>query len=199
MMQPSVRIWIIDNQPIVRAALKRMIGLMMPLAIVVDFDRLSQMKQHESIGGVPNLIISDLKLPDAYGISAVREINAQFSDAFLIIFSSIEGAHQSDLCLEFGAVDYFEKTIRIDDLYLKIVEFSKLLGEDGAFHIAPIKFSRRQKDLLPLLMRGKSNREISEELMISEHTVKVHLYRLYQRMNVKSRLEAVYKFGNYIY
>jgi DNA-binding NarL/FixJ family response regulator len=82
---------------------------------------------------------------------------------------------------------------------LKIAEISKLLGEDGAFHVAPIKFSRRQKDLLPLLMRGQSNREISEELMISEHTVKVHLYRLYQRMNVKSRLEAVYKFGSYIY
>ena len=194
-----MRIWIIDHQPIVRAGLKRMIGLMMPLAVVVDFDRLGQMKQHEAIGGAPNLIISDLKLPDAYGISAVREIKAQFSSALLIIFSSIEGGHHSELCLEFGAADYFEKTISIDNLYLKIAEFSKLLGEDGTFHVAPIKFSRRQKELLPLLMRGKSNREISEELMISEHTVKVHLYRLYQRLNVKSRLEAVYKFGNYIY
>ena len=199
MMSSSVKIWIIDNQPIVRAALKRMIGLMMPYAIVVDFDQLSQMRQHQSIGGPPDLIISDLKLPDAYGISAVREIKAQFSDALLIIFSSLEGGHHSELCLEFGATDYFEKTISIDSLYLKLAEFSKLLGIEGALNVAPIKFSRRQKQMLQLLIRGRSNREISEDLLLSEHTVKVHLYRLYQRLNVKSRAEAVYKFGNYIF
>lgn len=197
-MDGVVKIWIIDDQPIVRVGLKRMIAHIMPFAVVVDFDQLSQMKQHESIGGTPDLIVCDLRLPDAYGISAVREIKALFSDAILIIFSSMDGGNHSELCIEFGAADYFEKSISIDNLYLKIVRFSKLLCADGEFNMSPIKFSRRQKQLLPLLVRGKTNREISDELMISEHTVKVHLYRLYQRLNVKSRSEAVYKFGNYI-
>ena len=194
-----MRIWIIDHQPIVRAGLKRMIEQMMPLAIVVDFGQLGQVMQHESIGGAPDLIISDLKLPDAYGISALREIKNQYRDALIVIFSSIDGGHYSELCLEFGATDYFEKTISIEGLYSKIADFSRLLGQDESSQMVPVKLSRRQKELLPLLVRGKSNREISEELLISEHTVKVHLTRLYQRLNVKSRLEAVYKFGNYLY
>jgi DNA-binding NarL/FixJ family response regulator len=199
MTEQSVRIWIIDHQPIVRAGLKRMIEQMMPLAIVVDFGQLGQVMQHESIGGAPDLIISDLKLPDAYGISALREIKNQYRDALIVIFSSIDGGHYSELCLEFGATDYFEKTISIEGLYSKIADFSRLLGQDESSQMVPVKLSRRQKELLPLLVRGKSNREISEELLISEHTVKVHLTRLYQRLNVKSRLEAVYKFGNYLY
>ncbi len=194
-----MKIWIIDHQPIVRAALRRMVGIIIPAAIVIDFDQLSRMREVGCVGGPPDLIISDLRLPDAYGISAVREIKAQFEEAVLMIFSSVEGSHHMELCHEFGASYYFEKTIGIDDLYVKLVECANLLGCDSSLHAVPIKFSRRQRELLPLLMRGKTNREISEALSISEHTVKVHLYRLYQRLNVKSRLEAVYKFSNYIY
>jgi DNA-binding NarL/FixJ family response regulator len=52
------------------------------------------------------------------------------------------------------------------------------------------KLSKRQKQLLILLDKGLSNRDIAEELKISEHTVKVHLWRLFRRLNVKSRSQA---------
>jgi DNA-binding CsgD family transcriptional regulator len=53
-----------------------------------------------------------------------------------------------------------------------------------------IKLSKRQKQLLVLLDQGLSNRGIATELCISEHTVKVHLWRMFRRLNVNSRLEA---------
>ena len=57
--------------------------------------------------------------------------------------------------------------------------------------VAPLqKLSKRQKQLLVMLDKGQSNRDIAEELQISEHTVKVHLWRLFRRLNVKSRSQA---------
>jgi DNA-binding NarL/FixJ family response regulator len=54
----------------------------------------------------------------------------------------------------------------------------------------PEKLSKRQKQLLGLLDKGLSNRDIAAALEISEHTVKVHLWRLFRRLNVKSRSQA---------
>jgi DNA-binding CsgD family transcriptional regulator len=54
----------------------------------------------------------------------------------------------------------------------------------------PEKLSKRQKQLVVMLDRGLSNRDIADELQISEHTVKVHLWRLFRRLNVKSRSQA---------
>jgi DNA-binding NarL/FixJ family response regulator len=54
----------------------------------------------------------------------------------------------------------------------------------------PEKLSKRQKQLLGLLDKGMSNRDIADSLQISEHTVKVHLWRLFRRLNVKSRSQA---------
>lgn len=56
-----------------------------------------------------------------------------------------------------------------------------------------IKLTKRQKQLLLLSCQGKSNREISEILNLSEHTVKVHAWRLYKKMGVTSRMKAIFK------
>ena len=62
--------------------------------------------------------------------------------------------------------------------------------EDENAPTIPEKLSKRQKQLLVMLDRGLSNRDIAEQLQISEHTVKVHLWRLFRRLNVKSRSQA---------
>ena len=66
---------------------------------------------------------------------------------------------------------------------------------DGSFEeLAPTdsKLSKRQKQLIVMLDRGLSNREIADELGISEHTVKVHLWRLFRRLGVKSRTQTIH-------
>jgi len=70
-----------------------------------------------------------------------------------------------------------------------------LLSADGQFEeLAPTdnKLSKRQKQLIVMLDRGLSNREIADELGISEHTVKVHLWRLFRRLGVKSRTQTIH-------
>lgn len=63
--------------------------------------------------------------------------------------------------------------------------------EEGAPAV-PTKLPKRQKQLVLLLDQGLSNREIAEKLDITEHTVKVHLWRLYKRLGVNSRTQALH-------
>jgi DNA-binding NarL/FixJ family response regulator len=70
-----------------------------------------------------------------------------------------------------------------------------LINADGGFEEltpADSKLSKRQKQLIVMLDRGLSNREIADELGISEHTVKVHLWRLFRRLGVKSRTQTIH-------
>lgn len=64
--------------------------------------------------------------------------------------------------------------------------------EDHTSPSDPIKLSNRQKQLILMLDQGLSNREISEKLDITEHTVKVHLWRMYRRLGVNSRTQALH-------
>ena len=62
--------------------------------------------------------------------------------------------------------------------------------DDAKALTTPEKLTQRHKQLLSLLDRGLSHRDIANTLRISEHTVKIHLWRLFRRLGVKSRLQA---------
>ena len=95
-----------------------------------------------------------------------------------------------------------EQGLRIKDVYIdksagpaQISALVKglMLAEDSFEEPVPgQKLSKRQLQLLQLLNKGMSNKEISEELGINEHTVKVHLWRLFRRIEVKSRTQAIF-------
>jgi DNA-binding NarL/FixJ family response regulator len=58
--------------------------------------------------------------------------------------------------------------------------------------VGPKKLSKRQKQLIVMLSQGLSNRDIADQIGISEHTVKVHLWRLFRRLGVSSRIQALH-------
>ena len=60
------------------------------------------------------------------------------------------------------------------------------------------KISKREKEIMRLILLGKSNSEIKDELFISYHTVKNHLYSLYNKLSIKSRYELIYLFNRYL-
>ena len=65
-------------------------------------------------------------------------------------------------------------------------------GESEASTAAPTKLSKRQKQLILMLDQGLSNKDIADKLSISEHTVKVHFWRLFRRLGVNSRTQALH-------
>ena len=139
--------------------------------------------------GTPELICLDLKLPDTNGVSGVRELKQQFPEVPLVVLSGASAQDYEELAIEAGADAYIQKSAGATEISNVLRVF---LSDDlEPMSLAPTeKLSRRQKQLLGMLDRGMSNRDIAEELQISEHTVKVHLWRLFRRLNVKSRSQA---------
>ena len=98
----------------------------------------------------------------------------------------------ADACLDAGADAYISKRTGSKDMYQTL---RTLLLPDSSMDeedVSSSRLSKRQKQLLIALDKGLSNRDIAEHLAISEHTVKVHLWRLFRRLGVKSRTQAVH-------
>jgi DNA-binding NarL/FixJ family response regulator len=99
-----------------------------------------------------------------------------------------------ETCIEAGADIYLEKSAPSNEISAAIQGlFAADTSADEETSVAgDTKLSKRQKQLIIMLDRGLSNRDIATELDISEHTVKVHLWRLFRRLGVKSRTQTLH-------
>lgn len=158
-------------------------------AQIVELDRVAAVAPAIETHGMPELICLDLKLPDTHGVSGVRELKHSYPAVPLIVLSASPSGDFEDLSIEAGADAYVSKSAGAAEISnaLKVFLLDDPDAEPGT---PPEKLSKRQKQLLVMLDKGLSNRDIAEELKISEHTVKVHLWRLFRRLNVKSRSQA---------
>ena len=95
---------------------------------------------------------------------------------------------QRDLATVDVAEEPHRERERLDELEEQLHE----ADEEGDIPAGEVKLSKRQKQLILMLDRGLSNRDIAAELNISEHTVKVHLWRLFRRIGVKSRTQTLH-------
>lgn len=192
-MNPTnMSLYVIDDHPLMREAVVMLLRRIRPGANIIELDRIggveSAVKQH----GKPDLICLDLKLPDTTGTSGVVELKKRFPETPLAVLSASPAADAEEACVEAGADIYIEKSSGAQEIGNAL---RALLSADGQFEeLTPTdnKLSKRQKQLIVMLDRGLSNREIADELGISEHTVKVHLWRLFRRLGVKSRTQTIH-------
>ncbi len=188
-----MNIYVVDDHPLMREAVVMLFRRIAPEATITEFDRLAPVRDKSKEAGMPDLICLDLKLPDTHGVSGVREMRALFPKVPLIVLSASPASDFEELSLDAGADLYLEKSSGAAHLSQALralvnsdseVGDSQLPGND--------KLSKRQRELLKLLDHGLSNRDLAEHMQISEHTVKVHLWRLFRRINVKNRSQAVH-------
>lgn len=182
-------IFVIDGHPLMREAMGSLIRRLGHAVTVIELDRLAAVAHAVNAQGMPELICLELVLPDTHGVSGVRELRQQFPDTPLVVLTAAAAKDYEDLSMEAGANAFIHKSASASEIANVLRAF--LNEESGTEGLAPPeKLSKRQKQLLNLLDKGMSNRDIAESLQISEHTVKVHLWRLFRRLNVKSRSQA---------
>ena len=182
-------IFVVDDHPLMREAIGMLIRRLSPKTPVIELDRIAVVAAAVMEHGEPTLICLDLKLPDTYGVSGIRELRLRYPNVLMVVLTASSASDYQDLAIEAGASAYIEKSAGATE----ISEVLRLFLNPELTTDAPIaveKLSRRQKQLLILLDKGQSNRDIADTLQISEHTVKVHLWRLFRRLNVKSRSQA---------
>jgi len=192
-------LYVIDDHPLVRQALGMLLRRIKPASKVVELEKLSELQAAIIKNGAPDLFVLDLLLPGVKGVSAISDIKAMYSDVPLVVISAMPSGEAEETCLEAGADLYIEKSTQASDISAAIgglFHEEKSAEEDEeelpATAGSETKLSKRQKQLILMLDRGLSNRDIALELNISEHTVKVHLWRLFRRLNVKSRTQTLH-------
>ncbi len=190
-------LYVIDDHPLMRDAISMVLRRIKPSAKVVELDRFNALSGAIKAYGEPELLCLDLKLPDVQGVEGILRAKELYGQVPLAVISASPAIEWEDKCVEAGADLYIEKCAGASEM---TVSLRGLLGLDepganeaGENPDAPQKLSKRQKQLLVMIEQGLSNRDIAEKLEISEHTVKVHLWRLFKRMNVKSRTQAVHQ------
>jgi len=185
-------LFVIDDHPLVRQAIGMLLRRLRPNSVVVELEKFSEMPAAIIKHGAPELFVLDLLLPGVKGTSAVHDTKAMYPEIPLVVLSAMPAGEAEETCIEAGADLYIEKSSPPNDIMAAI---QGLLAADAHFEeMAPTdtKLSKRQKQLIVMLDRGLSNRDIAAELSISEHTVKVHLWRLFRRLGVKSRTQTLH-------
>jgi DNA-binding NarL/FixJ family response regulator len=185
--------YIIDDHPLVRQAIAMLLRRMRPASKVVELEKFSELQAAIIKNGDPELFVLDLLLPGVKGTSAVKDIKAMYAAVPLAVISSMPAGEAEETCIEAGADIYIEKSTPANEISSAIQGlFAAENGDEEVVAVGETKLSKRQKQLIVMLDRGLSNRDIAAEFDISEHTVKVHLWRLFRRLDVKSRTQTLH-------
>jgi DNA-binding NarL/FixJ family response regulator len=178
-----------------RDALTMLVHRVKPGLKIIPIPKLNVVESTVEKNGAAELFCLDLQLPDTLGMSGVQLLKAKFPDVPLAVVTSSSASEFEERCLEAGADVFIEKSNSPTQIIAALR--SLLITEEDADDEAPstagpTKLSKRQKQLILMLDQGLSNRDIAEKLSISEHTVKVHFWRLFRRLGVNSRTQALH-------
>jgi DNA-binding NarL/FixJ family response regulator len=189
-------VYVIEDHPLMRDALTMLIHRVRPGLKVVPIPQMKLLDNAVEKNGFPELFCLDLQLPDTIGMSGVHIIKAKYPDVLLAVVTSADPNEFEDLCLQAGADVFIEKSnnpTQIIEVFRELLISPEMAAEEASSGTPALtKLSKRQKQLILMLDQGLSNREIAEHLDISEHTVKVHFWRLFRRLGVNSRIQAVH-------
>lgn len=189
-------VYVIDDHPLMRDALTMLVHRVKPGLKIIPVPKLNVVESTVEKNGQAELFCLDLQLPDTLGISGVQVLKAKFPNVPLAVITSSSASEFEERCMEAGADAFIEKSNSpaqiIAALRTLLVSDEDAAIEDAATPSGPTKLSKRQKQLILMLDQGLSNRDIADKLEISEHTVKVHFWRLFRRLGVNSRTQALH-------
>ncbi|MBN2162105.1 MAG: response regulator transcription factor [Pontiellaceae bacterium] len=165
----------------------------------------------------PDIVLMDINMPGMKGIECIRRLKPKMADTSFVILTSCKASDSVFDALSAGAVGYLLKRAIADELVPALREVarggSRMTGEIARkvvqrFHAKTEdpdtgmglleELSGRQKEVFSLLARGRLCKEISDELGISIHTVNAYNRRIYEKLRVHSRAEAVAKYNRMI-
>ena len=146
----------------------------------------------------PDVTLLDLRMPVMEGVEAVRQIRERDPLAKVIVLTTYDTDEDISRALKAGAKAYILKDISADlliECIHDVLAGKTYLAPQAAAKLAEgvtrVQLTPRELSTLRLIADGRSNKEIANELEISERTVKTHLGHLFAKLGVTSRTEAV--------
>jgi len=187
---------IVDDHPITRAGLAAVLQTRSQYCVCGEASTVEEaVKQFGRLR--PSITLMDLKLPDGYGVQAIRRIRLIDPEAKILVLTTYEGDEDIHQSLKAGAKGYLVKGASYETIFRAL----RKVEQGSTFLPQPVNtilrtceagnLTARERQVLSLIVAGRSNREIGERLSIKEVSVKAHVTLILSRLQVKDRTQAV--------
>lgn len=208
----SLRILLVDDQPLFLEGMQNLLKARGLTVIGTAHDGLEAFEQVKALR--PDVVLMDVQMPKCDGIEATRRIKSEFPETKVVLLTvSEEDEHLLD-AIKFGASSYLLKNLDASKLFATLDGLgrgeiqlapelaSRLVAElnragtssrSATFGDEPIpaELTLRQWEVLRLVSRGLTYKEVGSELYLTEQTIKYHMGQILERLQVKNREQAV--------
>ncbi len=193
----TLRILVADDHYVVRMGLCALIRSEPGMEVVAEaVDGMQTIEKFRQMR--PDVAMVDVRMPVKSGIEAARAIISEFPGARLLMLTAYDGDEEIHQALSAGALGYVLKATEGEKLLPAIRAVAlgqKWLPAEVGRKLAARKtfdaLTPREVEVLRKCARGLANKQIADELQLSEHTVKDHLKRIREKLRVDDRTEAV--------
>jgi NarL family two-component system response regulator LiaR len=203
-MTATIRVLICEDHAIVRKGIRALLTTESDIKIVGEAGNgIEAVTQAAALN--PDVILMDLMMPELDGIEATRQITSQQPDAHILVLTSFAADDKVFPAIKAGALGYLLKDSGPDELVQAIRQVAKgepslepaiarkLLSElhhPPEAPLTPDPLTGREVEVLRLISQGLSNREIAEQLVITERTVCTHVSNILGKLHLASRTQA---------
>ena len=194
--QNAIRIMLVDDHSAFRKGMAALIESEPDLQVVAETgdgcEALAVYRQHK-----PDVVLMDLRLPGIGGVEATLAIRKEFPHARVIVLTTFDTDEDIFRAIQSGAKSYLLKDTPDDELAAAIRSVhvgNQLLSDKLARRLTERQqrpeLTQREMDVLQMLIKGRSNKEIGGALFLCEDTVKAHFKTLFTKLKVQDRTEA---------
>lgn len=191
-----IRVLVVDDHFVVRMGLVAAINMEDDMVVVAEASDCQQaLEQYRKFN--PDIVVMDLRMPDMDGIASTRLLCRETPAARVIIFSSFGGDDNIRRALEAGAHAYVIKSGPQAELMAAIHSvhegkfyLTPALAADLAKNVSRPGLNNEELDVLRLVVGGRSNKEIADQLNVSEITVKRRVGHILQKLGASDRTQA---------
>lgn len=204
-----MKILIIDDHTLFRSGMVHLLEDLQPQPQIVESHSLKNAQEYLLGGLKVDLVLLDLRLGDTVGLDGLTALRKDIPDTPIIVLSAELDPLVIHRCIELGAMGFITKCSTHDELLGAI----RLIIAGGIYLPAAVRdsqhapanhgsrpsdialltsLSKRQREVLTLLVQGKPNKSISTQMDISQNTVKAHLTAIFRVLGARNRTEAVY-------
>ncbi len=192
----SIRILAVDDHPLVRQGISGLLAVQSDMSLVAEAsngrDAIQQFRAHR-----PDVTLMDLQMPEMSGLDAIIAIRNEFPEARIVVLTTYTGDIQILRALKAGARAYLLKNLLHKELLETIRAVhagKKTLSPEASFqlaeHLTDDALTPAEIKVLRLIAAGNANKQIADQLAISEETVKSQVKNILSKLGASDRTHA---------
>jgi DNA-binding NarL/FixJ family response regulator len=206
-LEKPIQVMLVDDHVFWRRGVQQIVDAEPDMSVVAEASD-GQEAVSRALAASPDIILMDVNMPKVSGVEATRSISEALPDVRIVMLTVSDTDENLFESIKAGAVGFLTKDVSPDDVTAAIRETMQGESSLSPFVAArmvkyiqrggleqarkpPTNLTEREDEILRLIARGARDREVAEQLFISESTVKKHVQNVLRKLHARNRVEAV--------